>query len=99
MAQGAETTSLDEAEQAEASAPRTRLRRGEISSILVQHLASHESATVAELEAVVKGKLGRDISRSSVRSYLNLHTPGTFERITKGHYRLARKRSPEPKVV
>ena len=46
-------------------------------------------ATVAEIHAGVSEALGEDIPRSSVRSYLNLNTPRTFQRTARGKYRLA----------
>jgi site-specific DNA-methyltransferase (adenine-specific) len=49
---------------------------------------SADSVTLREIEAVVVRKLG-DVPRSSIRSYLNRNTPGTFERTERGSYRLA----------
>jgi site-specific DNA-methyltransferase (adenine-specific) len=49
---------------------------------------SADSVSLKEIEAVVVRKLG-DVPRSSIRSYLNLNTPGTFERTERGSYRLA----------
>lgn len=64
--------------------------RGVIREILVDHLSvARQGATIAEMEAVVRAKVGPDIGSSSVRSYLNLNTPGLFERVARGKYRLA----------
>jgi site-specific DNA-methyltransferase (adenine-specific) len=64
--------------------------RGVIRDILVDHLSvARQGATIAEMEAVVRAKVGPDIGSSSVRSYLNLNTPGLFERVARGKYRLA----------
>lgn len=44
-------------------------------------------AHVEEILMAVRSKLG-DVAPSSVRSYLNLNTPQTFERTDRGRYRL-----------
>lgn len=44
-------------------------------------------AAVAEIHEAVVRQVG-DVAHSSVRSYLNLNTPGTFERVSRGRYRL-----------
>lgn len=63
--------------------------RGVIRDILVDHLSvAREGATIAEMEAVVRAKVGPQIGSSSVRSYLNLNTPSMFERVARGKYRL-----------
>lgn len=63
--------------------------RGVIRDILVDHLSvAREGATIPEMEAVVRAKLGPQIGSSSVRSYLNLNTPSLFERVARGKYRL-----------
>jgi site-specific DNA-methyltransferase (adenine-specific) len=49
--------------------------------------SSHEGASVSEIHAAVSRQLGT-IPQSSIRSYLNLNTPDTFERASRGHYRL-----------
>jgi site-specific DNA-methyltransferase (adenine-specific) len=48
-----------------------------------------DGATVAEVRAAVEERLGQEVPPSSVRSYLNLNTPGQFERVGRGVYRLA----------
>lgn len=47
--------------------------------------------TVAELHQHVSKTLGEDVPRSSVRSYLNINTPGRFIRSERGTYRLVRR--------
>lgn len=47
--------------------------------------------TVAELHAAVAESLGSDVASSSVRSYLNINTPGQFIRTARGTYRLVRR--------
>lgn len=46
------------------------------------------TATVEEIRATVAAKLGGGIPSSSIRSYLNINTPATFERVARGTYRL-----------
>lgn len=68
---------------------RAPVDRGVIRDILVDHLSvAREGATIAEMEAVVREKVGPQIGSSSVRSYLNLNTPSLFERVARGKYRL-----------
>jgi hypothetical protein len=50
--------------------------------------AGVDGASVAVIHAAVEKKVGEDVPRSSVRSYLNLNTPDQFERIGYGRYRL-----------
>ena len=64
--------------------------RGAIRDALVRYLSTaRDGAAIAELEAAVQSRIGRAVGSSSVRSYLNLNTPGLFERIGRGRYRLA----------
>lgn len=50
--------------------------------------AGVDGASVGEIHAAVEKKVGQDVPRSSVRSYLNINTPGQFERVGHGKYRL-----------
>lgn len=62
---------------------------GAIRDPIIQHLSAlRMSASVKEIEAAVRRQLG-DVSASSVRSYLNINTPGLFERVGRGKYKLA----------
>jgi DNA modification methylase len=54
-------------------------------------------ASLADIRAAVSKKLG-EVSSSSVRSYLNLNVPETFERTGRGRYRLKKKLKPNGKV-
>lgn len=45
-------------------------------------------APIGEIATAVQLRIGSDVPASSVRSYLNLNTPKTFERTRRGHYRL-----------
>ncbi|MHB1217020.1 MAG: DNA-methyltransferase [Alphaproteobacteria bacterium] len=61
---------------------------GKIRDSIVEYLAALGSeATVAEIHKAVARQIGA-VPPSSVRSYLNLNTPETFERIGRGRYQL-----------
>jgi len=47
--------------------------------------------SVVEIRDHVSKALGDDVPASSVRSYLNINTPGQFLRTSRGSYRLARR--------
>ncbi len=68
----------------------TRRKPGEIRDAIIASLRRRRGreVTVAEIRAAVTSALGSDVSASSVRSYLNLNTPDTFERPSRGRYRL-----------
>jgi predicted transcriptional regulator of viral defense system len=51
-----------------------------------------DGAKLDTIMAEARAELGNDLSPSSVRSYLRLNTPGTFERLGRGHYRIRRQR-------
>lgn len=62
---------------------------GAIRDPIIQHLSAlRTDASVGEIEAAVRRQVG-EVSSSSIRSYLNLNTPGTFERVSRGRYKLA----------
>ncbi|MEP5367247.1 DNA methyltransferase [Parvibaculum sp.] len=69
-------------------------------SILAFLSALDREASVGEIIAAVERHLGR-VPESSVRSYLNLNVPGTFERTGRGRYGLRRatKANGHPAVV
>lgn len=72
------------------SNPRETVDRGAVRDVITDHLSVvRQGASIAELEAVVRAKIGGAVGGSSVRSYLNLNTPGLFERVARGRYRLA----------
>lgn len=61
---------------------------GTIRDSIVDYLTSvGTEASIGDISKAVRRKLG-DIPDSSVRSYLNLNTPETFERVRRGKYRL-----------
>ena len=64
-----------------------RAAPGSVRDSIVDYLAATESASLAEIRQAVAARLG-DVPASSVRSYLNINTPGLFERTRRGHYRL-----------
>lgn len=65
-----------------------RISPGHVRDAIVDFLSnSDDSVPLKEIEAVVVRRLG-EVPRSSIRSYLNLNTPGTFERTDRGSYRL-----------
>jgi len=47
--------------------------------------------SVRDIHAEVERTLGESVSPSTVRSYLNLNTPGKFLRTQRGTYRLVRR--------
>lgn len=63
---------------------------GQIRDAVVASLEhrNHEGATLAEIYDYVSNKFSTPAPRSSIRSYLRINTPGLFERIARGHYRL-----------
>ena len=62
---------------------------GSIRDSIIAYLDDLEAdATTSEILEAVTRRLGA-VSASSVRSYLNLNTPGTFARTGRGRYRLA----------
>lgn len=76
---------------------------GNVRDAIVQHLqAADTDASLGEIMEAVTRRLG-EAAESSVRSYLRLNTPGVFERVGRGRYRLAGSSShgavvPEPPV-
>lgn len=68
-----------------------RRRPGQVRDAIVSFLRSHGEASVSEIRTAVSAELGGEVPASSVRSYLNLNTPATFERTGRGRYRLRSK--------
>jgi len=66
---------------------------GQIRDAIVEFLERRpgKPATVDEIHAACEAKLGGKIAASSIRSYLNLNTPGTFERVARATYRLRKR--------
>ncbi|ORA43191.1 hypothetical protein DKM27_15095 [Mycobacterium tuberculosis variant bovis] len=52
--------------------------------------SKQQDASIAEVLEAVQQKLGSEVPESSVRSSLRLHTPDTFQRVSRGRYRLVR---------
>lgn len=69
-----------------------RRRPGAVRDAILEAFASTKrEMTVAELRKLVSDTLGDDVPASSVRSYLNINTPGMFLRTSRGLYRLVRR--------
>ena len=60
-------------------------------AILATFQAERRELTVAEVRAAVTDAIGEEVAPSSVRSYLNINTPGQFIRTGRGTYRLVRR--------
>ena len=70
----------------------TRRKPGVVRDAIIAYLASIEGdASTDQIHAAACQTLGGDVAPSSVRSYLNNNTPGTFLRTGRGRYRLARQ--------
>jgi hypothetical protein len=64
---------------------------GTIRDAILAYLSEvNRDASLAEIKQYVSDKIGT-VSSSSVRSYLNLNVPDTFERTGRGRYRLKKK--------
>ncbi len=62
---------------------------GSVRDAIVEHLAIVAAdQSVEEIHAAVVAKLGT-VGATSVRSYLRLNSPPTFERMARGRYRLS----------
>ena len=68
-----------------------RRRPGVVRDAIMSYLQKvKRDATITEIHAAVSEELGETVPTSSVRSYLNLNTPGMFTRTARGRYRLVR---------
>jgi site-specific DNA-methyltransferase (adenine-specific) len=65
---------------------------GSVRDAIVAYLSTvhGEAASTTEIRKAVASKIG-DVPASSIRSYLNLNVPETFERMGRGRYRLKKK--------
>lgn len=66
------------------------LEPGQVRDALLECLTrvGAEGATIHDLQSDASTLLGRAVSPSSIRSYLRLNTPGKFQRVRRGKYRL-----------
>jgi hypothetical protein len=64
--------------------------RGETQSIVIPFLKRKGEATLREIAAEVDKTVGL-VPPSSVRSHMNSNTPGLYECIVRGRYRLAKE--------
>lgn len=62
---------------------------GLIRDAIVSSLNDRGSASVADIGDDVRRSVGDGVPASSIRSYLQLNTPGVFERTARGRYTLA----------
>jgi hypothetical protein len=53
--------------------------------------SSEEGMNARQIQERIEDALDKPVPPSSVRSYLQLNTPGLFERVGRGLYRVARK--------
>ncbi|SFN50701.1 site-specific DNA-methyltransferase (adenine-specific) [Izhakiella capsodis] len=61
---------------------------GIVRDAIIDFLTQHQrEASTSEITHAVSRLIG-PVASSSVRSYLNLNTPGLFTRVARGHYRL-----------
>ncbi|MFH5211423.1 hypothetical protein [Antrihabitans spumae] len=68
-----------------------KLRPGVVRDAILDSLRGSRVLTIDEIHAAVEKRIGAGVARSSVRSYLSLNTPTTFERLDRGAYKLAQK--------
>lgn len=68
-----------------------RRRPGVIRDAILAAFEVKKELSVAEVRTAVTATLGQDVPSSSVRSYLNINTPGLFLRTGHGRYRLVRR--------
>jgi len=70
----------------------TRRKPGSVRDAIFEAFeAMKGEMAVRDIQVFVERKLEGEVSASSVRSYLNLNTPGQFIRTKNGSYRLVRK--------
>jgi hypothetical protein len=65
-----------------------RRKPGQVRNAIVTYLRRKKEAEIDDIHRAVEGELGGKVARSSVRSYLNLNVPETFQRTGRGKYRL-----------
>ena len=70
-----------------------KLQPGVVRDAILESFTKPGPLTVEEIHASVEKSIGREVARSSVRSYLRLNTPKTFERLGRGSYRKKRVRT------
>jgi hypothetical protein len=68
---------------------RRRRPPGETKQVVMEYLADATEASVAEISAEVRRRLG-PVPSSSIRGHLNANTPGLYERVRRGRYRVGR---------
>jgi hypothetical protein len=84
------TAVLDDVPYRRSMAPKAATRRrGDITNVIIEYLASVGEASLSDISAEVQRRVGT-VQPSSIRSQLNANTPGRYERVSRGHYRLAK---------
>lgn len=79
--------------QTEEASEMARRKPGEVRDAIIGYLrARKDPASVGDIHAAVEKRLGGEVARSSVRSYLGLNEGSEFERVARGRYRLRRGR-------
>ena len=69
-----------------------RKKPGAVRDAIIQTFQTEKrELTLTEVRAGVETRLGEPAPASSVRSYLNINTPGQFLRTNRGTYRLVRR--------
>ncbi len=72
---------------------------GQIRDSIISFLGAVEAdASLDEIRTAVEADLG-PVESSSIRSYINLNTPGKFRRTLRGRYRLSIRLEPKKQVV
>ncbi|GAA3737683.1 hypothetical protein GCM10022239_11730 [Leifsonia bigeumensis] len=68
-----------------------KFQPGQIRDGIAECLSRHgmDGASIGEIEAHMETAFGEAVASSSIRSYLQLNTPGKFERLGRGRYRIA----------
>lgn len=62
---------------------------GAVRDSILEAFKDHKGEmNIAEVKSAVEKSLGSPVASSSVRSYLNINTPGQFIRTGRGTYRL-----------
>ncbi len=73
----------------------SKLQPGQIRDGIIAYLTANdarEGVAYEDIAVHLDKALSQPVARSSVRSYLNINTPGKFERVSPGRYRLTNAR-------
>ena len=69
----------------------TRFQPGQVRDGILDYLNKQgmAGASIGEIAERIEAQYGYAAAPSSIRSYLQAHTPGSFERVSRGHYKVA----------